>query len=420
MDVGLRVTRVLWKSSPPTTAVVPACAVMNSPLPARRPPESMTEQRTGAATAARRGPANDDPDPPQRRLNEAATVLWRSVDTVQFELGTRRIIVENVGSEQLVSLLPRRAKGLGSGAELDPETPNANEDDLHQLREVLDRSGFLSSERARDRSTDRAQPLSAYLMPDLAALAGEFGSESSQILRARRETAVAVHGTTRLAVSVAATLAASGVGWVQLVNGGDVSAADACPGGLTPADEGRRFGVAAADAVRRAAPDVDTTPIPHDRSADLVILTDPGPADSAVRSSLHLDGLVHLAVSVIGLRAVVGPLVRPGVSSCLRCADLHRSDRDPVWPALAVQLSGSGRRRSASNVGLCVAAAGLAATQALAYLDRQWPATIDGTLEWQLPDWRLRRRTWPAHHGCDCGASAESVRARQNRNVIFR
>jgi bacteriocin biosynthesis cyclodehydratase domain-containing protein len=307
------------------------------------------------------------------------------------------------------------------GAERDLETPNVTDDDLHRLREVLDRSGFLSTERVRDRLTDREQPpLPAYLMSNLAALAGEFGSDSSRILRARRETAVAVHGTTRLAVSVAATLAASGVGWVQLVNGGDVSAADACPGGLTPSDEGRRFGVAAADAVRRAAPDVNTTPIPPDRSADLVILADPGPVDSAVRSSLHLDGLVHLAVSVIGLRAVVGPLVRPGISSCLRCADLHRSDRDPVWPALAVQLSGSGRRRSASDVGLCVAAAGLAATQALAYLDQQRPSTIDGTLEWQLPDWRLRRRTWPAHHGCDCGASADSVRARQNRNVIFR
>ncbi|MDQ1718988.1 MAG: hypothetical protein QOE89_2941, partial [Pseudonocardiales bacterium] len=85
----------------------------------------MTEQRTRAATAARRGPANDDPDRPQRRLNEAVTVLWRSVDTVQFELGTRRIIIENVGSEQLVSLLPRRVTGRGPGAELDPERPNA-------------------------------------------------------------------------------------------------------------------------------------------------------------------------------------------------------------------------------------------------------------------------------------------------------
>ena len=33
-----------------------------------------------------------------------------------------------------------------------------------------------------------------------------------------------------------------------------------------------------------------------------------------------------------------GPLVIPGVTSCLACADLHRSDRDAAWPAIAAQL----------------------------------------------------------------------------------
>ena len=31
-------------------------------------------------------------------------------------------------------------------------------------------------------------------------------------------------------------------------------------------------------------------------------------------------------------------LVIPGVTSCLGCADLHRTDRDAAWPVLAVQL----------------------------------------------------------------------------------
>ncbi len=35
---------------------------------------------------------------------------------------------------------------------------------------------------------------------------------------------------------------------------------------------------------------------------------------------------------------LVGPLVIPGMTSCLRCADLHRSDRDAAWPAVAAQL----------------------------------------------------------------------------------
>lgn len=37
-------------------------------------------------------------------------------------------------------------------------------------------------------------------------------------------------------------------------------------------------------------------------------------------------------------RRLVGPLVIPGRTSCLQCADLHRTDRDAAWPAVATQL----------------------------------------------------------------------------------
>ena len=113
------------------------------------------------------------------------------------------------------------------------------------------------------------------------------------------------------------------------------------PGGLTPADEGARFSSAAADAVRRSAPDTDTSPIPYDRKADLVVVTEPGPPDLAAATLWHADGVVHLAAQVSGTSAVIGPLVLPGVSSCLRCGDLHRADRDSSWPAMAVQLTRS-------------------------------------------------------------------------------
>jgi hypothetical protein len=338
-----------------------------------------------------------------RRLNQATTILWRSVDVVQLELGDRRIVVENVGSDEIDALLHRPRVSIKQDSRDSYPAPS---DPLDTLFAQLEQSGFLAAAAPEDPwvATD---PPPAYLAADLAALRTEHGSAATAVLRARRNSAVAVHGTSRLAASVAATLAAAGVGWIQLVHGGDVMAIDACPGGLAPADEGRRFGAAAADALRRSAPSVDTTPIPHDRLADLVILTDPGPVENTVRASLHLDGLAHLVSSVDGVHAVIGPLVLPGVTSCLKCADLHRSERDPAWPALAVQLSSRPRKRAASDVTLCVATAGITANQALAYLDRSQPATLGGTLEWHLPDWRLRRRSWVPHHGCDCGAAAE-------------
>lgn len=331
-----------------------------------------------------------------QRLNRAAVVLWRSRRVVQIELGTRRIVLENVEPEQLSALLWRAAGGPHAAARDCP-------DGLPELIAVLDKAGFLTRV---DSGTDGQRPLTpARLTADLGVLTARFGDAAEAVLHARRAAAVAVHGTSRLATSVAATFAAAGIGWIHLVHGGEVSAADSCPGGVTPADEGRRFAVAAEEALRRYGPDVETSPIPPERSTDLVVLTDPAPVDTSLRSALHQDQVPHLRASVDGEQAVVGPLVVPGRTSCLRCADLHRTDRDPAWPALAVQLAARPRRRVSSDVALCVATVGVAVGQALAYLDRQRPTTIGASLEWQLPDWRLRRRSWPVHHGCDCGAA---------------
>lgn len=52
----------------------------------------------------------------------------------------------------------------------------------------------------------------------------------------------------------------------------------------------------------------------------------------------------HLPVIVLDQAALVGPLVVPGSTACLRCADEHRLDDDPAWPAIGAQLL---RRRPA-------------------------------------------------------------------------
>jgi hypothetical protein len=322
-------------------------------------------------------------------------VLWRSRRVVQLELGDRRIVIENVEPEQLSALLWRGTSP--------PAPHNHAPEGLPELTAVLDKAGFLTSVEPQQAGQLPSTP--ARLTADLGALTAQFGDGAVAVLQGRRAATVAVHGTSRLATSVAATFAAAGVGWIQLVHGGEVSAGDCCPGGVTPADEGRRFAVAAEEAVRRYGPDVETGPIPPERSTDLVVLTDPAPLDTSLRSALHQDRVAHLPASVDGSRAIVGPLVLPGRTSCLRCADLHRTERDPAWPALAVQLGARPRRRITSDVALCVATVGVAVGQALAYLDRQQPATLGASLEWQLPDWRLRRRSWPAHYGCDCGAA---------------
>jgi hypothetical protein len=198
-------------------------------------------------------------------------------------------------------------------------------------------------------------------------------------------------------------LGAAGVGRVSVTGAGDVRLHQAAPGGVGPGDEGRGFVTAANEALLRAAPECDTRPLGAHVSPDLVVLTE-APVGDQLRYSLHQRELAHLCVEVRSDRAVIGPLVVPGWFSCLHCADLHRLDRDPAWPALAVQLEVSRRYPEPSDVALTSLAAGLGALQALAYLDGELAGAVEGTLELAPPDWRVRRRSWEVHPDCSCGA----------------
>lgn len=57
---------------------------------------------------------------------------------------------------------------------------------------------------------------------------------------------------------------------------------------------------------------------------DLVVLSDYLVADPRMVRDLHDQGVAHLLVRVRDGIGLVGPLVIPGVTSCLGCADLHR------------------------------------------------------------------------------------------------
>ena len=103
-------------------------------------------------------------------------------------------------------------------------------------------------------------------------------------------------------------------------------------------------------------------------------------------AGLHRSGVPHLVAAVRGETGVVGPLVLPGRTSCLRCADLHRRDADPRWPRLAAQLTAHEPPPSGATV-TCLLTAVTAALQVLAYLDGSGaPATLDATVELRPPD----------------------------------
>jgi bacteriocin biosynthesis cyclodehydratase domain-containing protein len=127
-----------------------------------------------------------------------------------------------------------------------------------------------------------------------------------------------------------------------------------------------------------------------------------------LRASLMRDRVPHLAVSADEAIGVVGPLVIPGRTACLRCMDLTRAERDPAWPLILAQLEGRESNPCACDAPLAAAVAAQAAAQVLAFIDRAVAAdpVVNGTLELVLPGWQWRRRTWPRHPDCSCGSHA--------------
>ena len=200
-------------------------------------------------------------------------------------------------------------------------------------------------------------------------------------------------------------LAAAGVGGVHVLDRGPARLAHTAPGGIAPGRRGARWPRPPSVPILRVAPDTDTAAPPSASDPDLVVLAMDEPIDPERRAALHARDCAHLPISLAVDHAVIGPLVLPGLTSCLGCADLHRSDRDPAWNALAVQLCVPARTTPATDVALTTMVAGLAALEVLAFLDGGQPATVEGTLEVHGNDRRIRRRSWPVHPDCTCMVS---------------
>ena len=257
--------------------------------------------------------------------------------------------------------------------------------------------------------------LRARLAPELAcaALAYGHGDGGAAVIARRRAAFVRVYGADRIGACVATLLAASGVAWVTCRDGGIAGEADIAPAGLGAADVGTARTAGVDRAVHRVARETRTADDPR-RLPDLAVLAGhPDPVDVA---ELMRGRVPHLAVRAGEAIGVVGPLVEPGRSACLRCADLARTARDSAWPLILAQTGGpDGPAASpqACDTVLAAATAALAAAQALTFIDRAAPhVTRNGTLEAVLPDWQWHRRTWSPHLACTCGAAAAAASPR--------
>lgn len=332
--------------------------------------------------------------PPARpRLTSGIRALQRNHTAVQVGLDPRHAVVV----DNLPPVVARLLRSLDGTATLPTLVKRAG---THApvLRRILDT--LMSRGLAINARTDPDRPTPQ--RRDISLLSMRLGVPHDAFTRRLAQTTIVVNGEGGLAVTIAQLLAACRVGHVAAESSGTVTHSDI---GISYRwdDVGRRRRDAIATAVCTANPTTATTPLPSDRGPDLLVL-----ADTLVFPPHRVDQLMgerqpHLPVRFRDGVGVVGPLVLPGRTSCLRCAELHRCDLDRAWPQLANQLIGrTGRADPASTQ----ATGALAVGQILRAVQDggEHPPLWNAALEIDLVTGDVTRRTWLPHPRCTCGA----------------
>jgi hypothetical protein len=141
------------------------------------------------------------------------------------------------------------------------------------------------------------------------------------------------------------------------------------------------------------------------RDAGLVLCR--GEPDRETLDDWVRSGLPHLVVRAVDGHVVLGPLVVPGTTACLRCVDEHRADEDPEHLAVLHRYAAACRSPRPDGVPdeveplLATLATSWAARDLRSHLDGNRPATWSSTLALGGPG-GLTAATWPRHPACWC------------------
>jgi bacteriocin biosynthesis cyclodehydratase domain-containing protein len=374
-------------------------------------------------------------------LKPGLETVWRNRDTVQIGIDPRRAVALTGmrGAAGLLRLLDGsrdRGQVLAAAGDLGMDAATAD-----RVLTLLAAAGALDDFPAGGHGT-LPTGARARLAPELAtaSLAHGDADGGARTMSRRQAACVEVHGGSRAGLLIAGMLTAAGVGTVMATGAamprpgpsmprpGPPGAGTPPPAGPGPTGSGRPDPGPTGSGRPDPGPTGSGRPDPGPTGSGR---PDPGPAGSGpvstargARSRPRHPGLViladtqrrelpaalvsravpHLAAAASEAIGVVGPLVLPGRSACLRCLDLIRAEHDPAWPLILAQLA---TRPTADPVAcdtvLATTVAAQAAAQVLAFLDHGAAAAVtNGTLELVLPGWQWRRRTWQPHPDCGC------------------
>ncbi|MGW0786939.1 TOMM precursor leader peptide-binding protein [Streptomyces sp. NPDC002911] len=360
-------------------------------------------------------------------LKPALRRAWRGRNTVQFGVTPAHAVTlgpMDIATGSFLELLDG-TRGLPL---LREEARALDLSDRHVdiLVSRLSEAGLLDDPDAGGPEADalrrRAETLERQ-RPDAAALSVVHPEPGSGLRRlaARRAMRVQVRGAGRVGAAIAAVLSGSGVGHVEVLDGGRAEPWDVAPGGIPASSVGERRDTAARQLVRRSAVSgpprsggPGAAPASGEPALSLIVVA---PRDGLSVYAPEPDtaapwiasGTPHLYAGVIEATGVVGPLVLPGGTGCAGCLALHRAEADPQWLRMLAQWR-SGRRAyvQACDLGLATAVAGLASAHALSFLDGELPASTGARWEAAMPmlDWRSERLA--PHPDCVCGAAGHT------------
>lgn len=328
-------------------------------------------------------------------------MLWRDHATLQLGIDPRRAIVLT-GLDAADRALVERLDGRHDLDELyaGEADHGCRPERVRELIAVLDGAGGLEADALAVGAFGPTNPHA----PDLLTVSLLDRRPAAVVLDERAATEVEVYGAGRLGATLAGLLSAAGTGRVRVSDEGALRHADLAPGGVRSRELAPSTRGAAARRVVDATRRTGRMRVPETRRS-VVVLAPPGPVvpPEWLRRVRHRP---HLSVVVRDTAAVIGPLVLPGRTPCLRCLELARADRDPAWPALAAQLVSRTRTVDPCEITLASTAAGIAAMHLVRWLDQpEAPAPLlGGTLELSLDDLQLRRRSLRGHPTCGCGA----------------
>jgi bacteriocin biosynthesis cyclodehydratase domain-containing protein len=357
-------------------------------------------------------------------LKPGLTPVWRDRDTLQLGVDSRRAVALSgmAGIAWVISLLDGsrdRAQVIEAAAHRGVPAETAE-----RLLALLASAGALDDFPA---ATLRAlsQPLRTRLAAELATVSLARGDcdGGARTLARRLAAQVRIHGSGRVAAGVASLLTTSAVCVTHADPAGQAAGSPSPPPPATaPAPPATAPPATAPSAAPSAAahPAAAATPPPSAAASPRMTPASAARPDLVVLTARHLpelqaelmrDQVPHLVVSASEAIGIVGPLVIPGRTACLRCLDLFRTDHDPAWPLILAQLAGRPPGPLACDAPLAAAVAAQATSQALAFIDRgpSAVAVTNGTLELVLPSWQWRRRTWSPHPECSCGSHASAT-----------